>query len=306
MSRKYKKIICPICKKEYTLRFFEKHLQKNIDHVEVYKEIKNIENSLESIKCLNCDEIINEKKHLIAISKYFDIPYPRRIYCSKKCRKGMIPWNKDKTKNDNEKIRKMSIERTGDKNPIKKVVADEEKRKKWVEKLKNKDYSYLKGRQFSSEHKEKLSILAKERYKNGWCPKKGKFLSQEVKDKIRINTLKNTKKYKTSNIQIELFNFLKENLSYKIELNYKYIYYVLDIAFPEQKICLEVDGDFWHCNEKLGYSPKFVCQKKNLQNDKRKNSFLNNKNWKVLRLWVSEIENNFQKVLEKVEELIRE
>jgi very-short-patch-repair endonuclease len=80
----------------------------------------------------------------------------------------------------------------------------------------------------------------------------------------------------------------------------------LDIAVPSLKICIEVDGDFWHVNEEKGYIVEYECQKRNKRIEKSKTTFLANKGWKVLRIWVSDLESDFDLAIQRVKNFIKE
>lgn len=95
-----------------------------------------------------------------------------------------------------------------------------------------------------------------------------------------------------------LFDFLKKN-GCNVQLEYKFDFYSLDIADPDIKLCIEVDGDWWHGNPKF-YPVLNKNQKTRTDNDKRKNTFLSNKGWKVLRYWQSDILTSFDKVLDDI------
>jgi len=77
-------------------------------------------------------------------------------------------------------------------------------------------------------------------------------------------------------------------------------FYSFDIAFPKHKLLIEVDGDFWHVNEDQGYSCDYDVQKRNLANDKRKNGFVATLGWTLIRVWVSDIENDLNGVTTRI------
>ena len=62
--------------------------------------------------------------------------------------------------------------------------------------------------------------------------------------------------------------------------------YILDFAIPDLKIDIEVDGEAWH--------PEGNSR------DRKRNWFLKNKGWTILRFKGDEIKNNVQECLEKV------
>jgi DNA mismatch endonuclease (patch repair protein) len=71
-----------------------------------------------------------------------------------------------------------------------------------------------------------------------------------------------------------------------------------DIAFPDKKIAIFVDGCFWHgcpyCNRTLPKTNKdYWVQKisKNLRRDQEVTGALVNEGWKVIRIW----EHNLRK-----------
>ena len=99
---------------------------------------------------------------------------------------------------------------------------------------------------------------------------------------------------------------LKNSLELDIELDFLFKYYTFDIAIPKIQFCIEVDGDFWHANEKKGYKVLYASQRKNVINDKRKNTFISNRGWHLMRIWVSKIEENLQETIKEIEDIICE
>jgi len=68
--------------------------------------------------------------------------------------------------------------------------------------------------------------------------------------------------------------------------------YSLDFGIPELKIDIECDGEVWH---KLGNS-----------HDRKRNWFLRNKGWKIIRFRGNEIKNDVQGCIEKIKTIINE
>ena len=63
-----------------------------------------------------------------------------------------------------------------------------------------------------------------------------------------------------------------------------------DFYVPIKKIMIEVDGDFYHCNPNTVYkTPRYEIQKKNIINDKRKDTWCINHNIILLRYWEKDI-----------------
>ncbi|MGO9270113.1 MAG: very short patch repair endonuclease [Terriglobia bacterium] len=68
-----------------------------------------------------------------------------------------------------------------------------------------------------------------------------------------------------------------------------------DIVFPRQRLCVFVDGCFWH-----GCPRHFSCPKQNsgwwrekiadnIERDKRQTKFLRSSGWRVIRVWEHEV-----------------
>ena len=64
----------------------------------------------------------------------------------------------------------------------------------------------------------------------------------------------------------------------------------MDFAFPEYKVGIECDGDYYHVNP-IFYpnGPETKMQKRNFGRDKAKNQFLESLGWTILRFWECEI-----------------
>jgi DNA mismatch endonuclease (patch repair protein) len=80
----------------------------------------------------------------------------------------------------------------------------------------------------------------------------------------------------------------------------------IDIAFPQQKVAVYVDGCFWHgcpkhyraakSNTKY-WGPKIA---RNIERDKETNKDLRKRGWKVLRFWEHQIEYGIQHVAPRI------
>ena len=64
----------------------------------------------------------------------------------------------------------------------------------------------------------------------------------------------------------------------------------MDIAFPEQKIAIYCDGDYWH------NLPSYKIR------DFKINKLLKEQGWTVLRFWEHDIHNNLEGCINKIEE----
>ena len=73
------------------------------------------------------------------------------------------------------------------------------------------------------------------------------------------------------------------NLAYEFE--YPLFFFHIDFAFPKIKAALEVDGEYWHLRRGDGSS------------DRRKETYLKNHGWSLVRLPEKEIINNAKKAV---------
>lgn len=82
-----------------------------------------------------------------------------------------------------------------------------------------------------------------------------------------------------------------------------------DVAFPDKKMAIFVDGEFWHGKDfekrKRTYS-KYWRNKiaKNIQRDKKVNKELKKMGWKVLRIWGRDLKKNPNKHTERIKKLV--
>lgn len=164
-----------------------------------------------------------------------------------------------------------------------------------------KSYEEFYGEEKAKEVKENQSNSAKIREIHGHTGMKHTEESKQIMREKTIQRISNTK-YKVSQVQQKLYEIVKEKYNgiFQVELEYIFGFYCLDIAMPELRICIETDGDFWHVNEEKGYQLIYESQKKNKKNEKSKNTFILNKNWSLLRIWESDINENIDQVKEKV------
>lgn len=188
---------------------------------------------------------------------------------------------------------KMSIERRGKGNPMygistwnKGLTAETDVRLKNMG-LKNR------GRKASEKTKQKQRENMFKRIKNGEILH-NKPHSEKTKEKLRESTAKLWSEgvfNRVSSIHVKMRDFLN-SLSLKSEFKeeFQVKYFSLDFAFPDAKIGIEVDGDYYHVNPKFyPNGPISAIQKRNFGRDKAKNKFLSQNGWILLRFWECEI-----------------
>lgn len=123
------------------------------------------------------------------------------------------------------------------------------------------------GKTLSKETKEKISLAL-----IGQIPWiKGKHHSKEAKEKIRIATVNRKPTFINTSIEVAL----QEKLN-KLGIIYQTHIPLCnccrpDILFPDEKIAIFADGDYWHSIPKC------------IERDKRQDDILTNNGWIVLR-----------------------
>ena len=152
----------------------------------------------------------------------------------------------------------------------------------------------LKGTPKSNVHKKNISESSTIRWEN-----------QDERDKQSIRLIKrlilNNHRNKKTKLEIN-FQHLLESISLKEGVDFKYQHQVSSAIFDfyiiYKNILIEVDGDFHHCNPNSKHKiPIYPIQLKTVGNDIRKNRISDNHNYKLLRFWESDINNNPAEVI---------
>ena len=157
---------------------------------------------------------------------------------------------------------------------------------------------FKKGRKISEEEK----ILRSERFRGSDNPYYGKKHTPEIREKMREKRRLHILPKKDTSIEIKIQNLLKQ---LGIEFfTHQYIKdikhgYQCDIFIPEQekegiiinqKTIIECDGDYWHCNLEKFPNPN-EWQLKQIEKDKVRTKELEEKGYRVIRLWENKIKN---------------
>jgi very-short-patch-repair endonuclease len=187
-------------------------------------------------------------------------------------------WNKGLTMDD-ERV----------KNNIEKIMSNPNRGKNISKKL--------KGIAKSEDHKEKIKIAANVR----WSDENEREKQSHRRMKyIIINGFQTKSKLEDKFKQILFNNFLmEEKKDYYHQFYIREIKSIYDFKIKGKNILIEVDGDFWHCNPNSKFSEAiYESQKSNLIQDKIKNKWCVDNDFKLLRFWESDINNNLDSVIE--------
>ena len=82
-----------------------------------------------------------------------------------------------------------------------------------------------------------------------------------------------------------------------------------DIVFPEQKVAVFVDGDFWHGYRLPQWERKLSSFwrnkiRKNRERDRKNFAKLRRRGWRVIRIWKHTIQRNLSMAVEKIREAV--
>lgn len=94
-----------------------------------------------------------------------------------------------------------------------------------------------------------------------------------------------------------------ERIGLQFEAEYLIDYYTVDFCFPEKKIVIEVDGDYWHGNPKL-YKNFNKTQRRVIGKDRAEKTYLENRGWKLIRFWEADLNKNINSCISKVQEVV--
>jgi len=152
----------------------------------------------------------------------------------------------------------------------------EERQRKWMDNLNSKS------------EEEKIEIKRKKLFNNSGYSK----VSQDLFWRIYDN-------YQDHDIKFEELNSEVIRYDKFTKRHYKYDF----VDFTNKK-CIEFNGDYWHCNP-VKYNEGYIHPIMNLSakqiwdRDNIKNSWLENRGYKILTIWESEYRKNPQQTLEK-------
>jgi very-short-patch-repair endonuclease len=155
----------------------------------------------------------------------------------------------------------------------------------------------LKGVKKSDKHKKRIKEISKKRWAN---PEERKKQSERTIKRLLKKNYRNPKTDLEKNFQTIL-----ESLGFVENVDFKYQYQVglaiFDFFFYEKNILIEVDGDFHHCNPNSKHCiPVHPIQMKTVANDIRKNRIAETENYKLIRVWETDINTKRDEVINRL------
>lgn len=115
-------------------------------------------------------------------------------------------------------------------------------------------------------------------------------------------------KSKNTKPELLIFSYLDS-----IGIKYKKHYEIIgkpDVAFPDKKVAVFIDGEFWHGKNfnKIKNKLSSFWQKKiseNIRRDRKCRRKLKANGWQVLHLWDKKVNKNPEAVIKKIMNLIK-
>jgi len=101
-------------------------------------------------------------------------------------------------------------------------------------------------------------------------------------------------------------NLFRLGYRYSLRYRFKELNFMPDIAMVSRKVCIFVDGCFWHKCPKCYIPPKsnkkYWLPKidRNVERDRQQNEYLKKNGWEVIRVWEHELNSDLQKVIKKI------
>ncbi len=196
-------------------------------------------------------------------------------------KKGHVPWIKGKSSHN--KGKHLSEE-------IKRKIGSANLGKHRTEEFRKKMSEFKKGKKYPGTSERRREIIL-ERYESGNFP-----LQTNTKPERQIKE-----------------ELLKRGYNEGIDFIHQYKFmnkFMCDFCFPQQRVIVEVYGDFWHCNPKIYTGKKlFQQQIRGINKDKSKEAYItkvDNHSWTYLVHWESDIEKDVSKCVDKIEEVLDE
>ncbi len=272
------------------------------------------------------------KRHKTAITKncqfcskifYVSKCFSKIKFCSQHCsgkwiRMNKKPWNSGLNKHNDSRLMAIAKSKIGKSTWNKGLTKTSPIVAKYAAKIKDIKSKTIKGRTYEEifgierarviKRKQSAMLtgrkhteLAKRRIGES---NRGKKYSLESKIKMRVSHIRAISAGKYTHLNTEphrkLVTAIKHNNLWDGFLEeYPFEWMAIDIADPEKKLAIFVDGDYWH-----GNPVKFLIpnnhQVKRISIDKSQNAYLEKCGWKILRFWESEINSNLDACVAKI------
>lgn len=141
-------------------------------------------------------------------------------------------------------------------------------------------------------------------YEEQFGKKKADELKESHRKRMKERICDGTIPRKMTKPHKMVYDLLNGVFGEEIKSEYFIKYYSVDIAYPKNKIAVEIHGNYFHNKDGKPFEELSEMQKKNITNDKKKKKFLERKGWHIIVCWESDILKNIQSEVDKITSFI--
>lgn len=177
----------------------------------------------------------------------------------------------------------------------------------WIKKGLSNDEAKLKEHEIQSGYSNKSKKFLDKNHTIDSKTKISENMSKYIKNSGKnwlshFGSLGKTK----SKSEIDLFNYIKENINENVESNKNILGKIPDIVYKNKII--EFFGDFWHCNPIFfdkNTITKFGSKASDVwAHDKKRIKYLNKNGYATLIIWENDWINNKENVIKKIRDFL--
>jgi len=229
--------------------------------------------------------------------KKFEVPYGHidRIYCSVPCVHKDPEWKKKNAEGVKNAWSNLELRKRQSGSHKGRHLSSRTEFKKgatpWIKGKHHSEKSREKMREFRSTPEAKAEYRRKmlEQFKSGDFPKvENTKPERQVKEELLKRGYIEGKDF------IHQYKFMNK--------------FMCDFGFLKQKVVVEINGDYWHCNPKIYPYPKNQQQIKGIRKDKAKEAYIttvDNHSWKYITLWENDIKKDVVKCVDVIEQALK-
>jgi len=154
--------------------------------------------------------------------------------------------------------------------------------------------------QMTEQERKKFVKPAHRGVKKAWSdPKTRQERIKEYRPRLIRNNIELQRRKEPTSIESKVYEALEKR---GIKHHRQYVInkkFTCDVAIPEKKIIIEVQGNYWHANPKQFPNPN-KRQREQIKKDRSKKAYLEKCGYKVVYLWESEINSDMDSCMNKV------
>jgi len=121
------------------------------------------------------------------------------------------------------------------------------------------------------------------------------FQNSDHKKKVKKSISKFNEEHKTRLTSPHLkINKILDNLNIDYINEKAYKYYTIDIELNKNNLCIEIMGEYWHCDIRTYNQIEYETQLNRIIKDRSKNKYFNLKHKNILYLWEKDINQNIK------------